>query len=359
MEQIPILKEGRILDGRFNEGLLEENWYHGEISSAEAEARLDLEYHQVGSFLVRKVGKFYILSFLGKFQGKICIKHLKVPTSRHHTLLKENPGLKTEYDVIKFILSIDCKYKYFLHPVDRPKNIQPTDLKNIKITKKETIEPLKSLKCILCENIAKSRNDAIYHDITHKLSFCERCKGFVLLSNQLHHKRKCDPNFILKCELCSKYETKCPSNMRAHKKASHSEPNIKCPLCDKGFRRERKLQIHEIEVHKKPVSCDLCGMTFANTYGLPMHKKMVHNLDTMKSQNMNKYQCPKCDFKAPWLKMINKHLNTHDKPFKYQCNDCAFFTNKKKEFEKHNACFHKYLMQVKKKEKQNIVIVGI
>ena len=147
--------------------------------------------------------------------------------------------------------------------------------------------------------------------------------------------------------------------MRAHKKASHSEPNIKCPLCDKGFRRERKLQIHEIEFHKKPVSCDLCGMTFANTYGLPMHKKMVHNLDTMKSQNMNKYQCPKCDFKAPWLKMINKHLNTHDKPFKYQCNDCAFFTNKKKEFEKHNACFHKYLMQVKKKEKQNIVIVGI
>ena len=352
MKQKPILKDGRILDGRFNEGLLEENWYHGEISSDEAEARLELEY-QVGSFLVRKVGSFHILSFVGKFQHKVCIKHLKVPTTRHHTLLKENPGLKTEYEVIKFILGMDCKY--FLHPVDRPKNIQPTDLKSIKIAKEDTIEPF---KCILCENIAKSRNDAIYHDSTHKLSFCERCKGFVLFTNQMHHKRICDPNFILKCEICSEYETKCPSSMKAHKKACHSIPNFKCPSCDKSFRKERKLRIHEIEVHKKRVPCDLCGMTFANTKGMPMHKKMVHDLDTVKSQNVNKYQCPKCDFKAPYFKMIKKHLNTHNKP-KYQCEDCSFFTNRKIEFEKHNACFHKYLIPVKKKKRQKIVVVGI
>ena len=39
---IPFLKEGRTLDGRFNEGLLEETWFHGEITCDEAEARLAL-----------------------------------------------------------------------------------------------------------------------------------------------------------------------------------------------------------------------------------------------------------------------------------------------------------------------------
>ena len=62
VKMISFLKEGRTLDGRFNEGLLEETWFHGEISCDEAEARLALA--KAGSFLVRNVGILYIFSIV-------------------------------------------------------------------------------------------------------------------------------------------------------------------------------------------------------------------------------------------------------------------------------------------------------
>ena len=338
------LKEGRILDGRFNEGLLEETWFHGEISCDEAKARLSLN-DQVGSYLVRNVGSLYILSFVGKIKHKI--KHLTVPYSRAHGLLKENPGLKTEYEVVRYILSLGCKW--FLHPVHRSKIIQPSDLENVKIER----EDKKSLRCKLCENLSKSISDAYVHDANHRLSFCQRCKDLVLATSQVNHKRMCNPDFILKCKICSKYETKCPKALRRH--TNTCQTNLKCSPCDKSFMTEKKLQRHECLVHKKRVSCDLCGMKLSLKSVL-MHKRNVHKLDIVRSKNESRYQCPKCDFKTPYKQLLGKHLNTHK--HKYQCNDCSFSTNKQLHIEKHNALFHKYLIPIKEKTREKMIIIG-
>ena len=339
------LKDGRILDGRFNEGLFEENWFHGEVSCDEAEARLSL-HDRAGSFLVRNVGSLYIFSVVGKIQNKVSIKHLKVPYTRKHGLLKENPGLKTEYEVIRHILSSGCKY--FL---------QTTDFKNIKIEKEEK----ESLKCKICEKNAKSIGDSHQHQQQHTFGFCPRCKGLTLVTNYAHHRRTCDPDFILRCETCSKYETKCPKSLNFHKKkcqALYLSP-FKCSSCDEPFITEKKLHIHEIKVHKKRVLCDLCGMSL-NKKSIYMHKQIVHKLDVIKSKNKSRYQCPKCDFKTPFQKYIEHHMNFKHKEdkHKYQCDACSFSTRYKLEMKKHNAQFHKYLIPIKEKKSEKIVIIG-
>ena len=342
------LKVGRILDGRFNEGLFEESWFHGEISCDEAEAILSLE-NLHGSFLVRNVGSLYIFSFVRIIQHKVNIKHLKVPSSRAHGLLKENPGLKTEYELIRYILfTLGCKY--FLHPVNRSKNVQPIDFKIVKIDKEEK----EFLKCKLCDDIAKSLGDANQHKATHTLSFCQICKEIVLLNNQTDHKRRCDPDFLLKCEICSKYETKFPSSLKLHKKTCQSL--IKCSTCDKSFTSEKALQNHAIRVHKKRelarVPCDLCGSILSSASKVAMHKQAIHNI----IEKENRYQCPNCDFKTPYKQLLGKHLNTHK--HKYQCNDCFFSTNKQLHIEKHNALFHKYLIPIKEKKREQMIIIA-
>ena len=116
---------------RLNKVLIGETWYHGEISCEEAEARLALA-EKVGSFLVRNVGRIYMFSFVGTKSG---FKHVKVPTTRKASVLKEKlvePSiLESEYQVIKHILNMGCKY--FLYPVDRPKHMLLGNLVSSKV----------------------------------------------------------------------------------------------------------------------------------------------------------------------------------------------------------------------------------
>ena len=159
-------------------------------------------------------------------------------------------------------------------------------------------------------------------------------------------------SFLLKCEICSKYETKFPSSLKHHKKICKSP--IKCSTCDKSFRSEKSLRSHAIRVHKKRelarAPCDLCGSILSSASKVAMHKQAIHNI--IESKNENRYQCPKCDFKTTYKTLWGKHKH------KYQCDDCPFFTNKKTQFEKHNALFHKYLIPIKEKKRENIVIIG-
>ena len=314
MKEQVYLIEGRRFGGRISEGLLEETWFHGEISCDEAKARL--AFAEVGSFLVRNVGNLYIISFVGKTTG---IKHVKVPSQRSHSLLIENPGLKTEYQVIIHILSLDCKF--FLHPLDRPKDVMLSDSK---ILKDEESDGKSAVwQCSYCEIVVNTRQGLNKHKVTHGLMFCERCKTLYITTCQAAHRRKCDPNFILKCRRCSKFRTKNRTLLDDHKKICQA--NLKCSFCEKRFRREKSLRAHESAIHKKGVLCPFCNKTFRNDGILYSHQVNIHE-DIVKGRK-RKYPCPKCDYKATHKKLLIKHLNIHNininvvnVPFQHQPN---------------------------------------
>lgn len=347
------MRKGVSFYKRLNEALLRETWFHGEISFEEAEARLALA-EEVGSFLVRNVGMIYIFSFIGKFKHTTNIKHVKVPSARKASVFKqkveseyleESSVLKSEYQVIKYILNLGCKY--FLFPVNRPKHLLLGNLDNSKIKENKNVQ---ILKCKYCEILAKSKKGLTQHYKCHKLTFCETCKILILTNNLPDHKRKekCNPTYQanFKCPTCEKL-FKHQTSMYAHKKKC--QVNFKCFWCEKPFRYEKKLRLHEIKVHKKRVPCDQCDKTFSNDSALNMHKQVMHGIDIIKSTNICRYSCPKCDYKTPLKKMIEKHLSKH----KYHCENCPFFTNIKKIYQKHiKDHFHT------KKSKEHTFVVG-
>ena len=347
---IPFLKEGRTLDGRFNEGLLEETWFHGEISCDEAEARLALA--KAGSFLVRNVGILYIFSFV---QNKTGIKHVKVPSNRKHSLLIENLELKTEYQVIKYILRLRCKF--FLHPVDRPQDMLPTDPKSLENNSNNDSNSL--FKCSYCEIFVTSRENLNKHKITHGLMYCEICKTMFPTTHHARHKSKCDPNFLLKCRRCSEFRTESRSHMDDHKTICQAK--FKCSTCEKLFRSEKALRKHEIKSHKKRVLCALCDKTFSNDSILYMHQVNIHE-DIIKSKNKDKHLCPKCDYKTSHKKFLRKHLNIEHPQHKYQCDECSFSTSNKPKFKTHKTHTHPLSHQkeisLKQRRRKNVVVIG-
>ena len=349
---IPFLKEGRTLDGRFNEGLLEETWFHGEISCNEAEARLALA--EAGSFLVRNVGILYIFSFV---KNKTCIKHVKVPSNRRHSLLIENPELRTEYQVIKYILSLRCKF--FLYPVDRPKYVLPSDPKSLENDGNGTNSVL---RCSYCEIVVNSRENLNRHNMNHSLMYCEKCKTIFTTTSHALHKSKCDPNFLKekKCTRCSLFRTESRSHMDDHKKICKA--NFKCSTCEKLFRTERTLRMHESNLHKKRVLCNLCDKTFSNDSILYMHQVNIHE-DIIKSTNKNKHLCPKCDYETAHKKLLRKHINIAHPQYKYQCDECSFLTSTKEKFKIHKINSHPLTHQkeisLKQRKRKNVVVVGL
>ena len=140
--------------------------------------------------------------------------------------------------------------------------------------------------------------------------------------------------------------------MNIHRKTCQA--NFKCPSCERLFRNEKNLHYHEINVHKKRVPFDLCDKTFSIDSAFKMHKIVMHGIDIIKSTNMCKYSCPKCDFITPFKKLIEKHLNTH----RYKCENCPFSTTFKKKYQEHIKDHVNNKNAKDKKSKEQTVVVG-
>ena len=124
-----------------------------------------------------------------------------------------------------------------------------------------------------------------------------------------------------------------------------------------AYEKDADKMLNELDDWGLDVYSQKCKKCYLETHSeglLRQHKLESHNIK--ESKNESKYQCPKCDFKTAYKRLLDTHLNTHK--HRYQCDDCSFFTNRQLEFEKHNAHYHKYLIPIKAKKRENIVIIG-
>ena len=68
-----------------------------------------------------------------------------------------------------------------------------------------------------------------------------------------------------------------------------------CPVCGKKYSRSENLSRHMWDAHgeqmfvPKPVECDICDFTAANSSSLERHKKLVHQKRRPKRPNTGKF----------------------------------------------------------------------
>ena len=297
-------------DGPRNEGIIEEKWYHGEIGCAEAEARLQ-SADQVGSFLVRSVGTLFIISFVRSADR---IKHLRLPKVKNNAILVENPHLKTDYEVIKYLLG--AKNDWLKSPLDKPD--LPTKMKR---------DEHDVFSCKICED----RDNSKHHSRIHRIHMCKRCKDIVFDSGSTTHEANCNPESSFECQICGK-RFKLLYVLKKHEKLCLV--SLQCKMCGQRFNKEETLRNHETNVHRKQISCEECGVKCTTMSGWRTHKSSFHNPEKVGFKNaLDKYQCSDCQFTCPLKRQFDSHLLTHRKI--YQCDECSYSSLSNMKYRKH------------------------
>ena len=88
----------------------------------------------------------------------------------------------------------------------------------------------------------------------------------------------------------------------------HTQVESPCNLCDKSFRRKKKLRYHITSTHaeKEAFQCDIksdgiqCIYYATTNSNLRAHKKRVHD-EKPTNANLAKHVCGLCDFTTPSL----------------------------------------------------------
>ncbi|KAJ3661064.1 hypothetical protein Zmor_005485 [Zophobas morio] len=171
-----------------------------------------------------------------------------------------------------------------------------------------------TLDCKHCHYSAPTKSELLRHvTLKHtreKVYKCEVCSaGFISQALFDSHRRAKHENRRFQCDMCDKWY-RYQSSLQVHQKTH--DPNFirkkfMCEICSKFERTEFELNIH-LEMHKKKdekhTTCRICGQIFATYYNLKLHRK-IHP----------RYKCHVCEEcgeqfskKEDW----KKHKETHE-----------------------------------------------
>uniref|UniRef100_A0A1I8MFU0 C2H2-type domain-containing protein n=1 Tax=Musca domestica TaxID=7370 RepID=A0A1I8MFU0_MUSDO len=253
---------------------------------------------------------------------------------------------------------------------------------------RKSLEIKKTNKCLNCQEIFQSRDQLIAHrEKEHSLSVCMVCgEKFVNGQKLGQHLRKCKPKILgnretsdsnagtkgdvemtsqeakvtpehgdvlRKCDLCefvSPYESEIIFHNLYHTNVSMAtQDQIKCPLCEKTFRKQ-SLRCHlRRHTNEKIFECTLCGLKYARKYNLKDHIDRVHGTVNklemgVVNQNIQKkdFQCDSCEKVFKSKRSLQDHCLTHhdSKPnHRFVCprDSCDYRTHNKSLLKVHLA----------------------
>ena len=128
----------------------------------------------------------------------------------------------------------------------------------------------------------------------------------------IFHVQTCHPNYRYPCGYCPR--TFASYNTRYKHVKEHSQPQLNCPVCNKGFHFQSELQRHT-PVHSTvlPFPCTLCDKRFASSKSLTRHSVIHSNL---------LFQCSLCEKAYPTPDRWYAHFRgAHGKGYDAPCGD--------------------------------------
>ena len=201
------------------------------------------------SFLVRKVNKEYVVSFV---DPHLNVHDVLLPQPRRDCpLLVSNPHLTGSLEIFEYVRNIS---RDWLHPVTRGQHDVTGD-KNIHLSQN---------CCQICGITDPSKS----HRDKHRLWYCATCDTCLPRNSRNHH--KCGDKTLFKCDFCDYYASS--DKVRAdHIKAVHMK-SFKCSKCTASFATNQQLRDHQGRDHGGGFSCPFCGKLYETVSGRNKHR---------------------------------------------------------------------------------------
>ena len=213
------------------------------------------------SFLVRKIGREHVVSFLDDHSN---VQHQILPVRHDSSLFRHHPQLQHQgpLGVFNFLRNIST---YWLHPVIK------TDEMKIRIN--DSSESLIANICRICGCVNPAKN----HADRHRVVFCQPCNRMVPKSAKSNH--KC-PSNNFQCPSCP-YTSSTQQHLTKHIEARHNSVKkpFKCDSsnCERIFISKKRLLDHKGKVHGLGFTCEECGKLFLSRSSRNRHVYVVHH----------------------------------------------------------------------------------
>ena len=122
---------------------------------------------------------------------------------------------------------------------------------------------------------------------------------------------------LLKCTICD-YTTNDNAVIKAHMKTKHTNSDISCPKCMKGFESQKTLRTHMMNVHP-------------TNQNLP-----VGHPESARQKNLqDNFMCPDCSQKFTSRKKWREHIHRQHMNQGFECAECRIKFQTKQEYDEH------------------------
>ena len=212
---------------------------------------------------------------------------------------------------------------------------------------------LNQFQCDKCEFSTQNKMSLYIHkkNIHEKVKnyACSECdyKSYLRLNVKSHlrkHKEEQKPGRVIKvgCPLCVSDVPRSCAKLKLNQTRPSTGPSIECSLCPSrpSFNSNKLRLAHHKEVHpgQHIFTCSHCDYGTNYLPNLNTHSRSRHE--------KRRLQCDKCDYWTTWNTSFHQHQREKHGLFKkkskhytdgqqYLCDQCAFSTFSKVEFEKH------------------------
>lgn len=194
-----------------------------------------------------------------------------------------------------------------------------------------------NIPCLECPKVFRYLNTMLKHfnsEHSNNNVICDYCgRGFRSTTNlkmhlQNNHTGSCE------CKTChAKFKNH--SVLIRHMAKIHNEKTFKCPNCSDMFESAYQRQIHLIKLHGIGHKCEYCGKMFTKHSFMDIHVRRTH----LKEKNV---ACSVCNDKFFDNHLLRMHMVKHDGERKFKCELCGKAFLRQKNLRTHLDTHKKY-----------------